>query len=143
MNTNEVITIKNNRGNVSIYYDGYRYLKKTNLVTAGKKSCALRCLNRKCQPSISFETNVVGGINCIKVPYVSTYINIEHKDSCYQYSMEEIENQKFLSDVIEKTKRDPNCKAQQVYETEVQKALSSDDSIDSLYDYNDIKHVFK
>ena len=40
-------------------------------------------------------------------------------------------------------KIDPNCKAQQVYEAEVQKALSSDDSIDSLYDYNDIKHVFK
>ena len=41
------------------------------------------------------------------------------------------------------TNIDPNCKAQQVYEAEVQKALSSDDSIDSLYDYNDIKHVFK
>lgn len=145
MNTDEIITIKNNYGNISIFYIGYRYSKKTNLATAGKRSCAFRCINRKasCQSSISLETNVVDGINSIKVPYVCSHINIAHKDSCYKCSKSETENQQFLSKIKEKVHSDPNCKAQQLYVTEVQKALSSDDSLQHLNDYNDIKHVLK
>ena len=61
------------------------------------------------------------------------------------YSIEQwrVWKKKFLLSVKEKVIQYPNRPTQQIYETEVHKALSSDDAPESLHDYGDIKHVLK
>ena len=69
-------------------------------------------------------------------------MNLNHKDSCIQLSNEEFEK-KILLSVKEKVIQCPYRTTQQIYDTEVHKALSSDDAPESLNDYGDIKHVLK
>ena len=62
--------LKNTRGglNDDVFCDGYVYVQKTNLKTAGKKSCCFRCVNKtKCHGTISFVTSIIDGENSAKM----------------------------------------------------------------------------
>ena len=74
---------------------GYVYTKKTNLLTAGKKSCLFRCGNRTssfvCSSSISLKTDVLNNVNSICEPFHVVNSNISHHISCTKFTEEEIE----------------------------------------------------
>ena len=95
MNNNFIYKSNTNFGNLCIYYDGYQFNKRTNLVSSGKESCLYKCKN-----SISLATTVIDGIYGVKEPFVTTNMNLNHKDSCIQLSNEEFEKKNFIINKI-------------------------------------------
>ena len=78
-----IMYVKNNKGSNHIFYDGYVYSQKTNLITAGKKSCCYRCANKsKCSSSISLLTGILDGTNSVIEPFKIVHSNIRHHDTC-------------------------------------------------------------
>ena len=76
----EIEYLKNNHDKKHIICRCYVYTKKTNLLTAGKKSFMFRCDNRTssfvCSSSISLKTEVLDNVNRICEPL--DFTNLTH-----------------------------------------------------------------
>ena len=104
--------IKNQKGNNSLYYEGYLFTQKTNLAKAEKRSCAYRCQNKTggCHSSVSVATRVDEGVNLVVEPLVIMNTNIHHKETCKSYDNMDIAEKVWLNGIKEQVVQERRSK---------------------------------